>query len=146
MKNLFAAIAATLLATTPLHAQSASVELNGSSNFESNTSYGVTLGLDTPVANGINLGVQGAVEDFMNDGDATTLYGGLRLGVAMTDATSLYGTAGYVNRDGADGYRLGTGLEYSFTPNTFTRVGYRYTDFGSNINSHAGTIGVGLRF
>jgi opacity protein-like surface antigen len=88
-----------------------------------------------------------------------------RLGVNLgSGRTRLYALAGYsnlrlksygrINRappitiqsENRDGIRIGAGLEHSFDDRLYGKVEYRYSDYGSKINSNQGLVGVGIRF
>ncbi|WP_239805820.1 outer membrane protein [Croceicoccus hydrothermalis] len=74
------------------------------------------------------------------------LYIGARVGAKVRPDVLAYVKGGYTNarynvlsRDGerevrenidADGYRLGAGLEYALNQNTFTKIEYRYSNYG----------------
>lgn len=94
-----------------------------------------------------------------------------RLGFAVTDRVLLYGTGGVAGQQlkymttpnghdeqGMIGWTAGAGVDALVTDNIFTRLEYRYTDFGSNEfataagpidvenNDHRITFGVGMKF
>ena len=110
---------------------------------------GVVLGLEAEY-----VGSTGEVE--VDDGDVEAfglgnvsagrdLYLGARVGVKANDDLLVYAKGGYTNatfdirsRSGAieyradidtDGYRLGAGLEYALSGNTFAKVEYRYSNY-----------------
>lgn len=74
------------------------------------------------------------------------LYAGARIGYKVQPDVLAYVKGGYTNarynvlsRDGeteldqnidTDGYRLGAGLEYAMTPNSFAKIEYRYSNYG----------------
>lgn len=73
------------------------------------------------------------------------IYVGGRIGYAMSPRSMIYAKGGYTNArynlqssDGSivqdqrldtDGYRVGGGLEYAFSPKTFGRIEYRYSNY-----------------
>lgn len=92
---------------------------------------------------------QGAQPNTFNLGRVSAgrdVYVGARVGYAMSPKTMLYVKGGYTNAryamlasDGTttldqridlDGYRVGGGLEYAFSPKTFGRIEYRYSHYG----------------
>lgn len=110
---------------------------------------GVVLGVEAEYA-----GSTGATDfddgDFENIGIGNVeagrdLYVGARAGVKASDDLLVYAKGGYTNatynirsRDGeteyradidTDGYRLGAGVEYALTGNTFAKVEYRYSNY-----------------
>lgn len=107
------------------------------------------------------------------------LYVGARVGVKANDDLLVYAKGGYTNmrynlrsNDGtqdfradleADGYRLGAGVEYALSDNTYTKVEYRYSNYGDatikfdgntpdvqvgdiDIDRHQVMAGFGMRF
>lgn len=107
------------------------------------------------------------------------LYLGARVGVKANEDLLVYAKGGYTNatydvlsRDGetefradidADGYRVGAGLEYALSGNTFAKVEYRYSnysegeldfqddvpdsdDFDIDLDRHQVMAGFGFRF
>lgn len=146
MMKLLTAVA-LVLSPTPALAQTLSAEVSAGTNFRNdNISYGVGLGLDLPMTTNTIIGLEVSAEDFADDGDTTIFYGGARIGANVTDSTLLFVNGGYVHARSNSGYRLGGGLEQDLTSNVYTKLSYTYTDFGSNVNGHGGTIGLGLRF
>ena len=96
--------------------------------------------------------------DYNNDGGANTfgfgrvdtgrdLYVGARAGILADPQTLVYVKGGYTNaklnlqaNDGTtsldrsyelDGFRVGAGVERAFTPNTFGKLEYRYSNYSS---------------
>ena len=113
---------------------------------------GLVLGLEAEYA-----GSTGKVE--IDDGDpegfglgtvkaGRDLYLGGRIGVKANDDLLVYAKGGYTNatfdvlsRDGdieyradvdTDGYRVGAGLEYAMSGNTFAKVEYRYSNYSDS--------------
>lgn len=106
------------------------------------------------------------------------LYIGGRLGFRATPRTLVYGKAGYTNArldltasDGTtetgnhynlDGYRVGAGVEEAIGRNTYAKVEYRYSNYGTarleypsgantgnfsvDTDRHQVVVGVGVRF
>ena len=96
--------------------------------------------------------------DYNNDGGVNTfgfgrvdtgrdLYVGARAGILADPQTLVYVKGGYTNaklnlqaNDGTtsldrsyelDGFRVGAGVERAFTPNTFGKLEYRYSNYSS---------------
>lgn len=120
--------------------------------------YGVGVGYDFD-AGGVVLGLEGeytgsTAETEFNDGDfegfgignvetGRDLYVGARVGVKANDDLLVYAKGGYTNasynlRDTdfdadlrTDGYRLGAGIEYALSGNTFAKVEYRYSNYSN---------------
>lgn len=99
------------------------------------------------------------------------LYVGGRIGYMISPVALIYGKAGYTNarvesryqatttaanelvdKTNLDGFRLGAGLEYKLTPNTFVKGEYRYSNYGDvdgyaiDLDRHQLMAGLGLRF
>lgn len=99
------------------------------------------------------------------------LYVGGRVGYAISPLALLYAKAGYTNAgiesrytSGAtgaaevvdkvnlDGFRVGAGLEYNFSPTAFVKGEYRYSHYGKlddydiDLDRHQLMAGVGIRF
>lgn len=99
------------------------------------------------------------------------LYVGGRIGYMISPVALIYGKAGYTNarvesryqatttspnelidKANLDGFRLGAGLEYKLTPNTFVKGEYRYSNYGGvdgydiDLDRHQLMAGLGLRF
>ena len=107
------------------------------------------------------------------------LYVGARAGVKANDDLLIYAKGGYSNmrynmrsNDGttefradleADGYRLGAGVEYALSDNMYTKLEYRYSNYGDatikfegdtpdvevgdiDLDRHQVMAGVGMRF
>lgn len=109
--------------------------------------YGANAGVNIPLGDAI-VGVEATVDNVFED--SRELGASARLGYTF-DQVMLYGEAGYTNyRDvfsrELDGLRVGGGLEYNISPNTFVSAEYRYTDFEANVGKHAGLVGLGIRF
>ena len=144
---------------------------------------GVVIGLEAEYA-----GSTGKVE--VDEGDVERfglgtvkagrdLYLGARVGVKANDDLLVYAKGGYTNatfdvltRDGTtefnsdvdtDGYRLGAGVEYALSGNTFAKVEYRYSNYSDaeidfegdqpdvqlgeiDIDRHQVMAGFGMRF
>lgn len=109
--------------------------------------YGASAGVNVPVGEAI-FGVEATVDNvFENQREVSA---SARLGYTFGN-TLLYGEAGYANYQDVfsrklDGLRVGGGLELNISKNTFISTEYRYTDFSGGAGTHAGLIGLGLRF
>ena len=144
---------------------------------------GVVLGLEGEYS-GSTADTEFGANDFENLGIGNVetgddLYVGARVGVKAADDLLVYAKGGYTNasfnirsEDGTtqydadldtDGYRVGAGVEYALSGNTFAKVEYRYSnysdaelDFGGNapdvsvpdidLDRHQVMAGFGLRF
>lgn len=109
--------------------------------------YGANAGVNIPLGDAI-VGVEATVDNvFENERE---IGASARLGYTFGDVM-LYGEAGYTNyRDvfsrELDGLRVGGGVEYNISTNTFVSAEYRYTDFEQGVGKHAGLVGLGIRF
>jgi len=93
------------------------------------------------------------------------LYVGGRIGTAITPQLLAYAKAGYTNArykltvDDAvtgdrthlgghnyDGYRLGAGLEYAITPQSYVKAEYRYSNWEGGLDKNQVLAGFGFRF
>ena len=99
------------------------------------------------------------------------LYIGGRIGYAISPQALIYGKGGYTNariesryqaattsdnelvdKADLDGFRLGAGLEYNFSPSAFVKGEYRYSHYGEidgydiDLDRHQLMAGVGIRF
>lgn len=144
--------------------------------------YGAGIGYDIPagpVILGAEGEISGSSSDTRSNGirvpgdefrlgAGRDLYAGARVGYAISPVALGYVKAGYtnakfdaryttagvttVNSQEVGGYRLGAGLEYAISPNTFVKGEYRYSHYdeldgvGINPNRHQLMAGLGLRF
>ncbi|MEN2786871.1 outer membrane protein [Sphingomonas qilianensis] len=98
------------------------------------------------------------------------LYAGARLGYAISPVAMIYAKAGYTNaqiesrytagvvtirdKEDAEGYRLGAGLEYKMSGNAYVKAEYRYSNYNNldggdvdiDLDRHQVLAGVGVRF
>ena len=124
--------------------------------------YGAALGYDMQSGN-IVYGVE--LEATESTGKLSTavgnievgrdLYAGGRLGYVLGDSTLLYAKAGYTNARSSspglggangDGVRVGAGLEFKLSENTFARGEYRYSNYEDGVSRNQGLIGLGVKF
>ena len=109
--------------------------------------YGANVGVNVPLGDAI-VGVEATVDNVFESQREIGASG--RLGYTF-DNVMLYGEAGYTNyrdvfsRD-LEGLRVGGGLEYNISTNTFVGAEYRYTDFEGGAGKHAGLVSLGIRF
>lgn len=160
MKKLIYTAAALILAAcsaTPAIAQSNAAFTGpraevtaGINDFKDDVTYGAAIGLDAPLGDRFIIGVEA---DTSNVFDRDRTYGAsVRLGAVVAPDLLAYGKAGYANFRTADfnrplsGLRVGGGVEYNITPNVFTGVEYRYTDFERGVGVHGGQVRLGMRF
>jgi outer membrane immunogenic protein len=144
--------------------------------------YGAAIGYDVPagpVVLGAEGEISGSSSDTRSNGirvpgdefrlgAGRDLYAGARVGYVISPVAMGYVKAGYtnakfdarytaagitnVNSQEVGGYRLGAGLEYAISPNTFVKGEYRYSHYdeldgvGINPNRHQLMAGLGLRF
>jgi outer membrane immunogenic protein len=157
-------------------------DIGGNDSLEG-VAYGVGVGYDFDlggVVAGAELELADSSADFdFDDGDVALaldagrdIYVGGRLGIVASPNLMIYGKAGYTNlklngtasdgpdsfsgSDKVDGYRLGAGAEMLFGTNTFGKVEYRYSNYGSfdnddvlggiDLDRHQIVAGVGFRF
>lgn len=110
--------------------------------------YGANAGVNIPVGDFI-VGAEATLDNVFQD--EREIGASARLGYAP-GPVMVYAEAGYTNyRDvfsrELDGLRVGGGLEYNISDNTFVSAEYRYTDFDSSrAGKHAGLVGLGIRF
>ena len=109
--------------------------------------YGANAGVNIPLGDAI-VGLEATADNVFED--SREIGASARLGYTFDDVM-LYGEAGYTNyRDvfsrELDGLRVGAGLEYNISNNTFVSAEYRYTDFEAGVGKHAGLVGLGIRF
>ena len=145
--------------------------------------YGVGVGFDFD-AGGVVIGAEAEYTDStgsfeFEDEDVEAgldtgrdLYVGGRLGFTVAPTTLLYVKGGYTNlkldanladededfggSGEIDGYRLGAGAEFLFGTNSYAKIEYRYSNYGSfgeddlfgevDVDRHQFVAGVGLRF
>ena len=169
-KFLLPALAAAALAATPAAAQqrtnsnftgprievNAGVEdvTNSRRNFNDVT-YGAAIGADGALGDRFTLGGEVSVSNPLDD-TGRQFGAAARLGYALDRNVLAFGRVGYTNVDidglqnieeaNLEGLTLGGGVNFALTPNLYTSVEYRYTDFEHNIGSHGARVGVGLRF
>lgn len=138
--------------------------------------YGAAFGYDIAVGNKVFVGVQaGMVGSTARECELGLCVGSgrdiellARAGVAVAQRTSVYALAGYADgrinatendaRIGAvttGGLRLGAGVEQGFGGKTYSKLEYRYTDygdiaaFGEEVNAgnrHQLSVSFGVRF
>ena len=144
--------------------------------------YGAGIGYDIPagpVILGAEGEITGSSSDTRSNnvtvpgdqfrlGAGRDLYASARVGYIISPVALGYVKAGYtnakfdarytnagvtnVNSQEVGGYRLGAGLEYAISPNTFVKGEYRYSHYdeldgvGINPNRHQLLAGLGLRF
>ena len=144
--------------------------------------YGAAIGYDLPagpVVLGAEGEISGSSSDTRSNGirvpgdqfrlgAGRDLYAGARVGYVISPVAMGYVKAGYtnakfdarysaagvsnVNSQEVGGYRLGAGLEYAISPNTFVKGEYRYSHYdeldgvGINPNRHQLMAALGLRF
>lgn len=160
LKSLITAIAATALAATPVAAQTNAnftgprVELNAGfddlrgAHEVNDLTYGVTTGTDFALGDRFTLGGEATASNFF-DSEGRELGAGVRLGFAVTPRVLTYGRVGYSTVDlrhrNVDGLNVGGGLNFAITPNLYTGVEYRYSDFEHNVGSHGARVALGLR-
>lgn len=161
MLNKILFIAAALTAATPAVAQTNAafvgprVELNAGVQDVRHAdvndfTYGVALGADAPIGDRFTIGGELAADNVVSHN--RTLGVGARLGYALSPNVLGYGRVGYSNLDlgrhggHLDGLNAGAGLAFAITPNLYTNVEYRYTDFENHVGSHGARVGIGFRF
>lgn len=124
--------------------------------------FGAALGYDLQSGNFV-YGVEAELTEATGNqevgsgeiGTGRDIYGGIRLGIAVSDKALLYIKGGYTNfrltagPSGADnfhGARIGTGLELNVSENIYLRGEYRYSNYEVFLSRHQGMIGMGLNF
>jgi outer membrane immunogenic protein len=161
MKNLLlagAALAAALTATPALAQTNAGfvgprIELqtgvSDSNVTNSDVTYGAVIGADASVTDRITIG---ADVDATNAFDSTgrILGAGARLGYAISPEALAFVRGGYANLDTRhtklDGLAAGGGFQFRLPRNAYLNTEYRYTNYQQGVDSHAGLLGVGIRF
>lgn len=111
--------------------------------------YGGAVGIDVPVGDKFTVGVEGNTSNILED--ERQIGAAVRVGYAFSPNVLGFVKGGYNNyRDvfsrELDGATVGGGLEFAFSKNVYTKVEYKYSDFDQGVGSHAGLIGLGLRF
>lgn len=136
--------------------------------------FGAFAGYNYQFDNNLVLGIEGDVEYNWNEKEifgaefGTDWAGSVRgkVGYAF-DHALLYVTAGWAATQGYvdvpglgkdeatfSGYTVGAGLDYAFSNNVFSRVEYRYNDFGDkdlqdvnvDVDQHTVKVGLGVKF
>jgi outer membrane immunogenic protein len=117
---------------------------------ESGFLYGAAAGYDFAFASkafiGLQAGIAGSTMEYCDFGVCTKAGRDIevlaRAGVAVADRTALYALGGYTNGRinfstaglsggvNADGFRLGAGVEQQFGSKTYTKLEYRYSNYG----------------
>lgn len=154
-------IAAALAASTPVMAADNSnfvgVRAEATAGFNditaspdvNNIVYGAAIGFDVPLGDNFIAGVEANSSNVFED--ERQIGAAARVGYAFNPHVMAYAKAGYNNyRDvfsrELDGATVGGGLEFAFSKNVYTKVEYKYSDFDQGVGSHAGLVGLGLRF
>jgi outer membrane immunogenic protein len=149
-----------------------SAKLNANAASASGLTYGGAIGYDIAVSPNVRLGATAALDSSTSDTQFAGLLRadakrdielGARLGYVVSPSTLVYGMAAYTNQrigysldtktgnvgighQTAEGYRVGGGVELAVTKHTFVKGEYRYSDYGSDVRSNQGLVGVGFRF
>lgn len=100
-------------------------------------SYGAKAGLQTG-----NVTLEAGAENFL---DTPTYVAAIGLQPRIVGPFSAYAQAGYLNRDGNSGYRLGGGAVVDLTNHIYAKGGYQRDDYGQG-HSDAATFGLGVKF
>lgn len=129
--------------------------------------YGIGAGYDFAVGNNVALGLDvEATDSTQKVGDDTVyvksgrdLYAGGRVSVGISDKANVYVKGGYTNArfkasdgvitaaDNADGWRLGTGLQYNIAGKAYVGGEYRYSSYeGGDLKRHQVALTLGTRF
>lgn len=111
--------------------------------------YGAAVGVDAPLGDRLTIGVEANSSNFFEK--ERQIGAAARLGYAFTPTTLGYVQGGYNNyRDvfsrKLDGFVVGAGVEHKISSRTFVKAQYSYSGFDRNVGSHAGLVGVGVRF
>lgn len=151
-----AAVAATMALATPAMANDFSgirvgvtAGVDDLSAFDvTDVTYGAEVGVDFPLGDKAIVGVEANVDNVF---DRRNIGASARVGYAVIPNLLVYAKAGYANYSDVfsrklDGVRVGGGLETNISGNSYVKAEYRYTNFEQGIDSHAGLIGLGLRF
>ena len=157
---LIAAMAASLLATPALAADNAAftgvrAELTAGVNDITSSPdvndivYGAAVGIDLPLGDKFTIGIEGNTSNVFEK--ERQIGAAARLGYAFSPSTLGYVKGGYNNYQNVfsrklEGFVVGAGLEQKISGNTFVKVQYDYSDFEGSTGSHAGLVGVGIRF
>ena len=153
---LAGAAALAALVATPALAQTnagfvgprAEVQLGKTVN-DSGLTYGATLGADIAVSDRVTFGVDLTGTNLFDD-NGRALGAGARVGYAFNPTTQMYLRGGYSNLDAGnrnlDGFDVGGGLQLRLPNNMYVSTEYRYANYGHNLDSHTGLLGLGIRF
>ncbi len=161
MKFIIAALAATSLIATPVSAATNDnftgirAEVTAGLNDLTKTPdtndvvYGAAAGFDAPVGDRFTIGIEGNASNVFED--ERTLGAAARVGYTITPNVLGYVRGGYTNYENVfskslDGAVVGGGLQVAVLPNTYVKAEYNYSDFESNVGSHAGLVGIGFKF
>jgi outer membrane immunogenic protein len=111
--------------------------------------YGAAVGFDVPLGESFVAGLEANTSNILED--ERQIGAAVRVGYAFNPNVMAYVKGGYTNyRDvfsrKLDGATVGGGLEFAFGKNVYAKTEYKYSDFSQNVGSHAGLIGLGLRF
>lgn len=168
MKSIAIAAAAALAAiATPAAAQDFTGPrvgvVGGYDNIQERegVTYGVVVGVDAPVLDGVTLGVEATLEDSTVEAfdlEASRDVGvNLRAGVAILPKVQAFGKVGYAStrvevsgtNAGAafEGLRYGGGIEVALNDTFYTTVEYRRSEYEDGIGGRDGVLaGFGIRF
>jgi opacity protein-like surface antigen len=131
------ALTALALILTPVTAHAATspyVEASTAYNGHSAT-YGGKVGLQVN-----NVALEAGAE-----GPNLTYVAAIGLQPKIFGPFSAYAQAGYLNRHGDSGFRLGGGLLTNLTEHIYAKGGYQRDDYGHG-HSDAATLGLGVKF
>ena len=114
-----------------------------------NVVYGGAVGFDVPVGDNFLAGVEANASNVFED--QRQLGAAVRVGYAFNPSVMAYVKGGYNNyrdvfNNKLDGATVGGGLEFAFSKNMYAKTEYKYSDFSNNVGSHAGLVGIGIRF
>jgi outer membrane immunogenic protein len=111
--------------------------------------YGAAVGVDMPMGKNFTVGVEASSTNIFET--ERTIGAAARIGYAVTPAVLTYGKVGYTNYQNVfsrklDGVVVGAGAEFALGKYSYVKAEYNYSDLERNTGSHAGLLGVGLRF
>lgn len=143
------------------------IEASALPTSEDGAAFALVAGYDHD-AGPVLVGVEAEISDSSTDRNLVpgvdvetgrTIYGGVRIGAAVSSKAMVYVKGGYANSElrvtngsntlfvtELDGIRGGAGVEYKLNDNMHVKGEYRYTNYSDTVSSHQAMAGIGIRF
>ena len=134
---------------------------------EDGVAFGIAAGYDLN-AGPVLIGAEAELSDSSTDRSlgapfkaetGRTIYGGVRIGTALSSKAMVYVKGGYANSElrvtnagntffvtELDGIRGGAGVEYKINDSMHVKGEYRYSNYNNTVSSHQAMAGIGIRF